>query len=144
MDNATRVSYYSYNKNLRPLAGALRKNLTKAEACLWKCVLRAGMMKGYTFNRQRPVLNYIADFFCKKLILVVEVDGITHHHEETLLKDRKKEEDLERAGFKVVRFTDEDVLSKIEEVRAVLESCVEAREQELALSSPVPPRRGGH
>jgi very-short-patch-repair endonuclease len=58
MDKATKRNHYLYNKNLRPLAGALRKNMTKAEACLWKYVLRApltgraGMMKGYSFNRQ--------------------------------------------------------------------------------------------
>jgi len=65
--------------------------MTKAEACLWKYVLPAGMMKGYTFNRQRAVMNYIADFSCKKLCLVIEVDGITHQQEEVYLKDKKKE-----------------------------------------------------
>ena len=53
-----------YNKNLQPHANRLRKEMTKAEACLWKYVLRAGEMKGFQFRRQRPVLNYIADFMC--------------------------------------------------------------------------------
>jgi very-short-patch-repair endonuclease len=51
-----------YNNNLQPNANRLRKEMTKAEACLWKYVLRAGKMKGFQFRRQRPVLNYIADF----------------------------------------------------------------------------------
>jgi len=127
----TEHKHYLHNKELRSLAGALRKNMTKAEACLWKYVLRAGMLKGYTFNRQRPVMDFIADFFCKKLWLVVEVDGVTHHQEESYLKDRLKEEELERAGFHVVRFTNEEVLSNIEGVRLALESCVEQREKQL-------------
>ncbi len=142
LDSTATSGHYHYNKGLRPLAGALRKNMTKAEACLWKYVLRAGMMKGYTFNRQRPVLNYIADFFCKKLCLVIEVDGITHEQEEVQLKDKKKEGDLERAGFRVVRFTDDEVLSDIEGVRRTLEYFVEEREKELRYSSPTPLREG--
>ena len=78
---------YAYNKHLQPNANALRKNMTKAEACLWKYVLRARGMKGYQFRRQRPVLYYIADFMCKELMLVIEVDGITHQFEETQYKD---------------------------------------------------------
>jgi hypothetical protein len=56
----------NYNKNLQPYANRLRKEMTKAEACLWKYVLRAGKMKGFQFSRQRPVLKYIADFMCKE------------------------------------------------------------------------------
>jgi very-short-patch-repair endonuclease len=149
MDKATKHGHYLYNKNLRPLAGVLRKNMTKAEACLWKYVLRApltgraGMMKGYTFNRQRPVMDYITDFFCKSLRLVVEVDGITHYDEDTHLKDRNKERELEKAGFKVVRFTDEEVLNNIEGVRGALESCVEEREKDLGFTSPRSPSERG-
>jgi very-short-patch-repair endonuclease len=80
-------SNHYYNKNLQPNANRLRKEMTKAEACLWKYVLRAGKMKGFQFRRQRPVLNYIADFMCKELMLVIEVDGITHQWEEVIKND---------------------------------------------------------
>lgn len=143
MDKATKQNHYLYNKNLRPLARALRKNMTKAEACLWKYVLRAGMLKGYTFNRQRSVMNYITDFFCKKLRLVIEVDGITHDDEETQMNDMIKDRDLEKAGFTVVRFTDEEVLNNIEGVRRALEFCVEEREKKLRVSSPISPSTRG-
>jgi very-short-patch-repair endonuclease len=116
--------------------------MTKAEACLWKYVLRAGMMKGYTFNRQRPVMEYITDFLCKKLRLVIEMDGITHHWEETRLKDKIKEGELEKAGFKVVRFTDEEVLKDIESVRIAIEHCVEEREKDVGLTSPISLKEG--
>jgi len=75
-------NYYLYNRDIQPYANGLRKSMTKAEACLWKYVLRARGLKGYPFRRQRPVLNYIVDFFCKELSLIIEVDGITHSWEE--------------------------------------------------------------
>jgi very-short-patch-repair endonuclease len=113
-----------YNKYLKPNANKLRKSMTKAEACLWKYVLKARLMKGYQFRRERPVLNYIADFMCKELKLIVEVDGITHHFEENYLHDLKRQEDLESLGFKVVRFMDNDVLGNIEGVKLELERVV--------------------
>ncbi|MCW3076617.1 MAG: hypothetical protein JWO32_1226, partial [Bacteroidetes bacterium] len=54
-----------------------RSQMTKSEVCLWKYAFRAKQM-GYTFNRQQPVLNYIADFMCNELKLIIEVDGYTH------------------------------------------------------------------
>ena len=126
---ADKSNFYGYNKKLQPFANKLRKEMTKAEACLWKYALRARQMKSYQFRRQRPVLNYIADFMCKELQLIIEVDGISHDWEETAIKDKKKTHDLQQAGFTVIRFTDEDVLNnmrgvvmKIEEVIAGLES----------------------
>ena len=80
---------FSYNKNLQPFANKLRKEMTKAEACLWKYVLKAKQLKGFKFRRQRSVLNYIADFMCIELMLIIEVDGITHDWEETIIKDKK-------------------------------------------------------
>ncbi|HEX9829348.1 MAG TPA: endonuclease domain-containing protein [Bacteroidota bacterium] len=114
MEKATKENHYLYNKKLRPLGKALRGNMTKAEACLWKYVLRAGLLKGYTFNRQRAIKNYIVDFFCKKLHLVIEVDGITHDSEAVQRKDNDKERELTDAGFTVIRFTDDEVLNNID------------------------------
>ena len=83
---ANKDNYHLYNTRLQPFANKLRKDMTKAEACLWKYALRARQMKGYQFRRQRPVINFIADFMCKELMLVIEVDGITHHDEKVILK----------------------------------------------------------
>ena len=91
-------SNHLYNKNLQSNANRLRKEMTKAEACLWKYVLRAGTMKGFQFRRQRPVLNYIADFMCKELMLVVEVDGSIHQLEEIIKTDGVRQKALEEAG----------------------------------------------
>jgi len=81
-------------------------------------------MKGFTFRRQRPILNYIADFMCKELFLNIEVDGITHSYETVAKEDVKRLTDLEEAGFTVIRFTDEEVLNSISSVYAVIENLV--------------------
>ena len=110
---ADNTNNFGYHKNLQPLANVLRKNMTKAEACLWKFILRSGKMKGYTFRRQRPVLNYIADFMSTDLKLIIEVDGITHDFEETIKKDEIRQKELEKAGFTVIRFIDDNILTDI-------------------------------
>ncbi len=115
---------YCYNPLLKARASELRKNMTKAEACLWKYVLKAGGINAYGFHRQRPVLNYIADFFCSELMLIVEVDGPTHDGDEAQAYDAHRTEQLEEVGFRVVRFTNEEVLTAIDGVRAEMESLV--------------------
>ncbi|MEX2603046.1 MAG: endonuclease domain-containing protein [Gracilimonas sp.] len=109
-------SFHYYNKGLKPISKVLRKSLTKAEASLWKYGLSKKKRKGYTFNRQRPVLNYVADFMCKKLELIIEVDGSSHDHEKAQERDRIREDNLKAAGFTVLRFTNEDVLKNMDAV----------------------------
>jgi len=123
--NATPDNNYAYNKSLQPYANALRKNFTKAEACLWKYVLKARQMKNCQFRRQRPVGRYIADFMCKELKLIIEVDGSTHHREEVYANDVIRQKELERLGFFVLRFTDEQVLKKINNVALEIERWIE-------------------
>jgi very-short-patch-repair endonuclease len=123
--DAKKENHYAYNSRLQPLANNLRKNMTKAEACLWKYALRAGMRKGYTFRRQRPVLNYIADFMCKELKLIIEVDGITHSWNETVSRDQEREQLLSNAGFQVLRFADDDVLKNINGVIESIDAMIE-------------------
>ncbi len=113
-----------YNKHLRSFANENRKNMTKAEACLWKYVLSTRKMKGYSFRRQRPVLHYIADFMCKELMLIIEVDGLTHQWEEVAKNDKIREEALKEIGFTVLRFDDDDVLTQINHVIEVIEDYI--------------------
>ena len=124
---ANKDNYHLYNTRLQPFANSLRKNMTKAEACLWKYALRASQMKGYQFRRQRPVINFIADFMCKELMLVIEVDGISHDDE----KDERKQAALEAAGFMVLRFSDHEVLNNMRGVISFLEDWIEKREKAL-------------
>ena len=120
-------SNYNYNKNLQPFANKLRKEMIKAEAGLWKYILKAKQLKGYQFRRQRSVSKYIADFMCMELMLIIEVDGITHHSEEAIKKDDLRQTNLEAAGFAVVRFTDEQVLNDINAVCNFLEDWIERK-----------------
>ena len=117
----------SYNKQLQPYANKLRKSMTKAEACLWKYALRAKQLRGVQFRRQRPVLNFIADFMCKELMLIIEVDGKTHHSEGAMQKDDQRQKQLENAGYTVLRFDDDQVLNSIENVRTYLEEWIDER-----------------
>jgi len=120
---------YLYNPALKERARELRRSMTKAEACLWKYVLRAGGMSAYGFHRQRPVLQYIADFFCSELMLIIEVDGPSHDDADQQVYDAKRTAALEAAGFKVLRYTNEDVLQHIAAVRTELEAWVQQVEQ---------------
>ncbi len=130
----TMVSKYdnhAYNKNLQPFANKLRKEMIPiaigTEACLWKYVLRARQLKGYQFRRQRSVLNYIADFMCFELMLIIEADGGYHNWEEISVKDKKRQTDLEAAGFTVLRFTNEEILHNIHAVCSFLEEWIEKK-----------------
>ncbi len=128
-----------YNKRLQPFAHEKRYEMTKAEACLWKFVL-SGKKLGYTFNRQRPVLNFIVDFMCKDLKLVIEVDGYSHFLDEIKMKDEKKQKALENLGYTVIRFQDSEILNQIETVRIAILNCIEQIESKKIL--PLPPPEG--
>jgi very-short-patch-repair endonuclease len=110
-------TYHFYNKRLQPYAKDMRQNMTKAEACLWKYVIGGRKMMGYRFRRQRPILNFIADFCCMKLKLVIEVDGSSHDSEKAKKRDFMKDICLAEAGFNMLRFTNAEVLHDIENVR---------------------------
>ncbi|NEU10084.1 DUF559 domain-containing protein [Flavihumibacter sp. R14] len=124
---ASKENLYAYNTHLQPFALSLRKQMTKAEACLWKYVLKARKLRGYQFRRQRPVLRYIADFMCTELMLIIEVDGITHDWEEIHEKDLTREQEIKAVGFTILRFTDEEVLKNINAVLAYLEDWIDKR-----------------
>ncbi len=113
--------------------------MTKAEACLWKHALRARKINGQRFSRQRPVMSYISDFMCKKLKLIIEVDGITHQFEPVIKNDIIRQKNLEAAGFTVIRFTDDEVLGEIGEVIEKIILVVEGLEK----TTPLPPAGGG-
>jgi very-short-patch-repair endonuclease len=113
MKRACSKNFWHYNRNLQHFANENRKEMTKAEACLWKYVLSKRQMEGYQFRRQRPVLNYIADFMCKELMLVIEVDGLSHQWEDVMINDIKRQKDLENIGFTLLRFDDDEVLNNI-------------------------------
>jgi very-short-patch-repair endonuclease len=121
------MNNFNYNKRLKKFARENRNDGTRAEIKIWRELLRNKQMLGYRFLRQRPIGWYIADFFCKELKLVIEVDGWTHQFEETIAKDRLKEKYLLESGYHLLRFTDEEVMKDLENVTRTLEFWIESR-----------------
>jgi len=102
-----------YNPKLKQLARNLRNNSTFAEVLLWNH-LKARKMKGYQFMRQKPIGNFIADFFCSKLKLIIEVDGDSHRFKIT--EDVERQNWLENLGLTELRFNDSEVKNDIDNV----------------------------
>lgn len=109
-----------YNPKLKELAQNLRNNSTKSEIKLWQ-QLKGKQFFGYDFHRQKPLLNYIVDFYCYELNLVIELDGYSHHFEETVEKDEIKQSELEKVGLTVLRFDDNEVMNDMDNVLRTLE-----------------------
>ena len=98
-----------YNPALKELARELRNNMTFAEKATWR-MLNGKQFKGYDFHRQKPIGEFIADFYCYDLRLVIEIDGITHLDKDVIRKDRIKSQYFNSIGLNILRFTDDLVL----------------------------------
>jgi very-short-patch-repair endonuclease len=96
-------------------AQKLRENATEAEEFLW-LALRENQLDGCKFRRQHLLSIYIADFYCHKLKLVIEIDGGYHQTKEQMLLDEKRTATIEFQGLKVMRFTNEEVLLNLPDV----------------------------
>jgi very-short-patch-repair endonuclease len=105
------LGFLHYNKNLTVLARANRKNPTAAEKKMWNEILRMQQFAHYKFLRQKPIANFIVDFYCSELRLVIEIDGDSHG--ETAEYDLVRTNTLNACGLTVVRYTNEDVLKNI-------------------------------
>jgi len=104
-----------YNKKLKKFSRILRKNMTDAERKLWYRI-RMKQIKGFQFYRQRPIGDYIVDFYCPKVKLVIELDGGQHYLQTGKEKDKIKDNYLRGLGLKVLRFSDVDILKDIDSV----------------------------
>ena len=104
-----------YNPKLKELARELRRNATKSEVRLWQ-KLKRDQMHGYDFHRQKPIDEYIVDFFCNRLRLAIEVDGYSHEILEVWERDVKKNNRLNELGIQVLRFSDAQVLKDMDNV----------------------------
>jgi len=118
------MNNYHYNKNLKQLARDLRNNPTKAENRMWYDVLSDQRFLGYKFTRQRPIDQYIVDFFCKELLLIIEIDGKSHEYDDAIIKDRLRENRLTELGFVLIRFSDWEVMNQMDVVQSLLKEKV--------------------
>jgi very-short-patch-repair endonuclease len=108
------------------LAKKLRDNQTEAEIFLWNN-LGSINIPGIRFKRQHPVLYFIADFYCHKAKLIIEVDGGYHDIPDQYIYDRNRDSELSKLGLKVIHFTNEQVLFDIEKVLNIIEKEIRER-----------------
>ncbi|MCT4636414.1 MAG: endonuclease domain-containing protein [Bacteroidales bacterium] len=112
-----------YNPKLKFLAKQLRNSMTIAEKMLWNG-LKNRQILGYDFDRQRPIDNYIVDFYCKDLMLAIEVDGASHDSCEAIDKDKIRQARLEDLGVRFLRFDDDDVKHQLDRVLRSIEEWI--------------------
>jgi len=112
-----------YNPKLKEFARQLRNNSTRTEILIWQ-KLKRKQMYGYDFHRQKPIDNYILDFFCYELMLGIEIDGYSHELIEVFEKDKKKTKKMERFGITVLRFSDVQVLKEMENILRAIEQYI--------------------
>ena len=115
-------------------ARALRQNMTDAERSIWR-ILRSAQMDGHRFRRQVPFGQYIADFVCHNARLIIEIDG--GQHERSSPDEAKRTRFLEDQGYRILRFWNNEVLSNLEGVCAII-----ARELRHHPHPNPPPSRG--
>lgn len=136
------TKFILYNKKLVSRARELRKDRTEAEVVFWNKVLKNKEVSNYKFTQQKPLGDFIADFYCSKLLLVIEIDGGIHNE----LKDRDKERSdilLHKYGIKVIRYQNDDVLNNIEKIINDLKLEIKLREEYLKLNGICsPPDKG--
>ncbi len=117
------IEYAGY---LKELARKLRNNMTLGEVLLWQRLKRK-QMRGYDFDRQRPIDRYIIDFYCKDLKLAIEIDGSSHDGEAAKVNDRIRQERLESLGVRFLRFSDTDVKQNMDMVLNAIEHWIDDR-----------------
>ncbi|AWY44583.1 glycyl-tRNA synthetase subunit alpha [Glaesserella parasuis 29755] len=104
-----------YSRDLKPLSQKLRSTQTEAERKLWQRINRDQLL-GFRFNRQKPLLSYIVDFYCLKAKLVIELDGSQYYEPDYQEKDRLRDAELNSLGFTVMRFDNHSVMTNIDGV----------------------------
>lgn len=128
-----------YNPGLKECAGALRRNMTRAEVLLWT-KLKRKQMCGYDFDRQRPVDEYIVDFYCKELRLAIEIDGWSHALKG--VRDVARQKRLEGLGVRFLRFTEQEVAAGLQSVADQIEMWIQ--QQTAPKPTPDPSKGGEH
>lgn len=108
--NTMKKSRINYNQNNKNYARENRKNPTKSETLVWNMILKNNRL-WVKFMRQRTIWNYIVDFYCKELKLVIEIDGESHNYKSNY--DSKRKSYLQNLWLKVLVYTDEQVLNNL-------------------------------
>lgn len=112
-----------YNKNLKHNARQLRNNMTEAEQKLW-LRLRQKQILGLQFYRQKPILNFIVDFYCPAASLIIECDGSQHLNEKGLQYDLVRDQALTQLNLTVLRFNNLQILHELDAVIQTIENVI--------------------
>ncbi|MES1222591.1 MAG: DUF559 domain-containing protein, partial [Bacteroidota bacterium] len=126
---------------LKDFVAIHRSNPTEAEKVLWE-IVRGRKMAGFKFRRQHIISNYIADFVCLSEKLIIEVDGLHHQLPENKISDEERTLELNKLGFEVIRFTNEQVLNNTDNVVNLIVQWVKKRKSESSTTQN-PPLGGG-
>ena len=129
-----------HDENNKPLAKALRKNMTPWERKLWHCFLKTYPIR---FQRQKCIDAFIVDFYCFKGKLVIELDGSGHYDPQKKIRDEQRTKILENYGLKVIRFCNTDIDENFYGVCTVIDREVRSRLTPPALSGHPPHKCGG-
>jgi very-short-patch-repair endonuclease len=113
-----------YNPRLKQIARILRNNMTLSEILLWQQI-KGKKLLGYDFHRQKPIDEYVVDFYCPELKLVIEIDGDSHDGKEK--EDFIRHQKLESMGLTVVRFWDADIKVNVDGIVEQLKEWIESR-----------------
>lgn len=114
MKHTDRPFFYGATKNTFIKAKELRKSMTPAEKVLWD-KLKMNQL-GVRIYRQHPIGQFVADFYCHKALLVIELDGEIHNKRDVRERDEGREYELKRFGLQIIRFKNDDVIGNIESV----------------------------
>jgi len=124
----------TYTKNLVPRARAMRRTMTQAERKFWfECLHQSP----YKFRAQRPIGNFIVDFYCAELKLIIEIDGERHFNKAAEIYDSERTVFLNGLGFRVLRFSNDDVLYRIDAVKSELTKYLNMTPPSLRDTSPI-------
>jgi very-short-patch-repair endonuclease len=115
-----------YKQHLKNKARHLRKNMTNSERVLWSR-LRGKQVFGIQVYRQRPIGEYIVDFFIPKAKLVIEVDGSQHLASENVARDQRRDAYMNSVGLQILRFNSNDVMKETDAVLEVIARVVRER-----------------
>lgn len=122
-----------YNPKLKQYSRDLRNKSTPGEILLWR-EIKGRKLRGYQFMRQKPIGNYIVDFFCSKLKLVIEIDGDSHIGKEDY--DRKRQQELEALGLSFLRFEELEARYNLDRVIQTIEHRMQEIEAAVAFPPP--------
>jgi len=136
------VPHANVNEWQRGRAKQLRQKMTRAENLPWR-YLKAHHIDGLAFRRQTPIRQFIVDFVCHSVKLIVEVDGESHDSVSRQQTDRRRDEWFASQGYVVLRFTDEQVLTNLGGVIEVIRETESTRSNEQPPSLPSPTRGEG-